>query len=168
MEEILHQLIVSLSERVLYIPGWFSRRISEPSTKVSSITGWPLVGNEGMNPQYTNVKVDSLIPYESGQPDNHQYLLLNQHRAPTRQRGRLFDRVGMAFSLKWHWNLWSYLIAPKFDMISIDFCIHLFISHVDFLSFYTSCSESTYFKCWEQQFIDLSCIFCHPRNGSMT
>ena len=26
-------------------------------------TGWPLVGNEGMNPQYTNVKVDSLIPY---------------------------------------------------------------------------------------------------------
>ena len=24
---------------------------------------WPLVGNEGMNPQYTNVKVDSLIPY---------------------------------------------------------------------------------------------------------
>ena len=29
-------------------------------------TSWPLVGNEGMNPQYTNVKVDSLIPYESG------------------------------------------------------------------------------------------------------
>ena len=27
------------------------------------ITSWPLVGNEGMNPQYTNVKVDSLIPY---------------------------------------------------------------------------------------------------------
>ncbi len=26
-------------------------------------TSWPLVGNEGMNPQYTNVKVDSLIPY---------------------------------------------------------------------------------------------------------
>ena len=28
-----------------------------------SSTSWPLVGNEGMNPQYTNVKVDSLIPY---------------------------------------------------------------------------------------------------------
>ena len=27
------------------------------------MTSWPLVGNEGMNPQYTNVKVDSLIPY---------------------------------------------------------------------------------------------------------
>ena len=27
------------------------------------LTSWPLVGNEGMNPQYTNVKVDSLIPY---------------------------------------------------------------------------------------------------------
>ena len=27
------------------------------------VTSWPLVGNEGMNPQYTNVKVDSLIPY---------------------------------------------------------------------------------------------------------
>ena len=26
-------------------------------------SSWPLVGNEGMNPQYTNVKVDSLIPY---------------------------------------------------------------------------------------------------------
>ena len=26
-------------------------------------TSWPLVGNEGMNPQYSNVKVDSLIPY---------------------------------------------------------------------------------------------------------
>ena len=26
-------------------------------------TSWPLVGNEGLNPQYTNVKVDSLIPY---------------------------------------------------------------------------------------------------------
>ena len=26
-------------------------------------TRWPLVGNEGINPQYTNVKVDSLIPY---------------------------------------------------------------------------------------------------------
>ena len=26
-------------------------------------TSWPLVENEGMNPQYTNVKVDSLIPY---------------------------------------------------------------------------------------------------------
>ena len=26
-------------------------------------TSWPFVGNEGMNPQYTNVKVDSLIPY---------------------------------------------------------------------------------------------------------
>ena len=34
------------------------------------IAGWPLLGNEGMNPQYTNVKVDSLIPYESGQLDN--------------------------------------------------------------------------------------------------
>ena len=31
--------------------------------KDGKITGWPLVGNEGMNPQYTNVKVDSLIPY---------------------------------------------------------------------------------------------------------
>ncbi len=30
---------------------------------VPPITNWPLVGNEGMNPQYTNVKVDSLIPY---------------------------------------------------------------------------------------------------------
>ena len=30
-------------------------------------SSWPLVGNEGMNPQYTNVKVDSLIPYK-GQP----------------------------------------------------------------------------------------------------
>ena len=29
----------------------------------SLMTSWPLVGNEGMNPQYTNVKVDSLIPY---------------------------------------------------------------------------------------------------------
>ena len=29
----------------------------------SKITSWPLVGNEGMNPPYTNVKVDSLIPY---------------------------------------------------------------------------------------------------------
>ena len=37
-----------------------------------TITSWPLVGNEGMNPQYTNVKVDSLIPYESGQPDKNQ------------------------------------------------------------------------------------------------
>ena len=27
------------------------------------IAGWPLVGNEGMNPQCTNAKVDSLIPY---------------------------------------------------------------------------------------------------------
>ena len=27
------------------------------------ISSWPLRGNEGMNPQYTNVKVDSLIPY---------------------------------------------------------------------------------------------------------
>ena len=26
-------------------------------------SNWPLVGNEGMNPQYTNVKVDSRIPY---------------------------------------------------------------------------------------------------------
>ena len=26
-------------------------------------TSWPLVGNEGMNPKYTNVKVHSLIPY---------------------------------------------------------------------------------------------------------
>ena len=26
-------------------------------------SSWPLVGNEGMNPQYTNVKVHSLIPY---------------------------------------------------------------------------------------------------------
>ena len=26
-------------------------------------SSWPLVGNEGMNAQYTNVKVDSLIPY---------------------------------------------------------------------------------------------------------
>ena len=30
---------------------------------VHLFSGWPLVGNEGMNPQYTNVKVDSLIPY---------------------------------------------------------------------------------------------------------
>ena len=30
---------------------------------VSPFSCWPLVGNEGMNPQYTNVKVDSLIPY---------------------------------------------------------------------------------------------------------
>ena len=27
------------------------------------ISSWPLVGNEGMNPEYTTVKVDSLIPY---------------------------------------------------------------------------------------------------------
>ncbi len=35
------------------------------------LPSWPLVGNEGMNPQYTNVKVEGpsfLIPYESGQP----------------------------------------------------------------------------------------------------
>ncbi len=30
---------------------------------IKCFTSWPLVGNEGMNPQYTNVKVDSLIPY---------------------------------------------------------------------------------------------------------
>ena len=29
-----------------------------------------LVGNEGMTLQYTHVKVDSLIPYESGHPGN--------------------------------------------------------------------------------------------------
>ena len=28
-----------------------------------AVASWPLVGNEGMNPQYSNVKVDSLIPY---------------------------------------------------------------------------------------------------------
>ena len=26
-------------------------------------SNWPLVGNEGMDPQYTHVKVDSPIPY---------------------------------------------------------------------------------------------------------
>ena len=33
------------------------------SRRLLKFTSWPLVGNEGMNPQYTNVKVDSLIPY---------------------------------------------------------------------------------------------------------
>ena len=36
---------------------------STPSIVKGQKTSWPLVGNEGMNPQYTNVKVDSLIPY---------------------------------------------------------------------------------------------------------
>ena len=33
------------------------------SRRLLKFTSWPLLGNEGMNPQYTNVKVDSLIPY---------------------------------------------------------------------------------------------------------
>ncbi len=38
------------------------------------ITGWPLVGNEGMNPHHNHVWFHSLIPYESGQPDNFSLL----------------------------------------------------------------------------------------------
>ena len=34
-----------------------------PLAENDVFSSWPLVGNEGMNPQYTNVKVDSLIPY---------------------------------------------------------------------------------------------------------
>ena len=34
------------------------------------ITSWPLVGNEGMNPQYTNVKVEGPSFPTKGQPDN--------------------------------------------------------------------------------------------------
>ena len=44
--------------------------LREPETTIDfgkktshGFSSWPLVGNEGMNPQYTNVKVDSLIPY---------------------------------------------------------------------------------------------------------
>ena len=39
------------------------KRKIESEPNLHQITSWPLVGNEGMNPQYTNVKVDSLIPY---------------------------------------------------------------------------------------------------------
>ena len=31
---------------------------------IYGLSSRPLVGNEGMNPKYTNVKVDSLIPYQ--------------------------------------------------------------------------------------------------------
>ena len=60
----------SHSKNVLMTParsqGFFlaSLREPEPGMKpLHSLASWPLVGNEGMNPQYTNVKVDSLISY---------------------------------------------------------------------------------------------------------
>ena len=46
----------------LYMTCW-DLRMGEYEGNVVLITSWPSVGNEGMNPQYTNVKVDSLIPY---------------------------------------------------------------------------------------------------------
>ena len=46
------------------------------------ITGWPVVGNEGMNPYHNHVQLHSLIPHFSGQPDYHLlYLLFLVHIA---------------------------------------------------------------------------------------
>ena len=52
---------VSLDQQ---LPG-VAFHINPVDENPSTITqrSWPLVGNERMNPQYTNVKVDSLIPY---------------------------------------------------------------------------------------------------------
>lgn len=94
--------------------------------------------------------------------------------APTRQRSRLFS-IGMAFGLKdttiRHGNdIEIYDPASnKFDISSIDFCVHLLSFIQSFhmwklLILQISCSELACFNCWEQEFIDLlNCIFCHPR-----
>ncbi len=65
MEESMMEVRPKLGEKNYekLIQYWFN------SFQIHNLTGWPLVGNEGMKPYMVMMGIYSLIDYEWGQPE---------------------------------------------------------------------------------------------------